>query len=337
MAWKNQILTLVMAILLVLATTGAVGAAVATRVLTDVYVLPVAELQTTKTVPDIIEIENDLILVRLLPNRGRIVSDYVMKAPELPVYYRQYRPDPMVLPGALHSVEFGGYYLSVPWNTRDRQPFDLEYKIVKDTPEVAEVLLYGRDMFTKTLTEALVRVVEGSSVVEIAVTITNTSTRREAVFDLSDYAVFYPVGEDTRLLLPVSGLSVLESLEGWLGEPGTRLAWPEGWSEWRALERFVSLRSTEAPLVPAVGMLYPDRSLAFIQTWEPADLFQTVGFWTWGNDYAYHPGADAYFVVSGLTEGVTLAPEESLSFTVRMSALSGVEGDASLDELIQLA
>ena len=80
------------------------------NIVKDVYVLPVAELASTKTYPDIVEVENDFIKLELLPNRGRAIARLLDKTTNLSFFYNSYKPDPMVLPGGLHSVEFGGCY-----------------------------------------------------------------------------------------------------------------------------------------------------------------------------------------------------------------------------------
>ena len=112
------------------------------NIVKGVYVLPVAELASTKTYPDIIEVENDDIKLEVLPNRGRAIARLIDKATKLSFFYNNYKPEPMVLPGGLHSVEFGGCYFSLPWNTRDRQPFDLLFEIVQTDSQSAAEYLY---------------------------------------------------------------------------------------------------------------------------------------------------------------------------------------------------
>ncbi len=311
-----------------------------TEVLEGVYVLPVAELATTRTEPDIIEIENDLITIRVLPNRGRLLSSYILKDGEVPYLYQNYRPGPMVLPGGLHVVEFGGYFLSVPWNTRDRQPYDLEYEITRAEEELAEVYLWGSDMFLRTLTEAWVRVRENSPLVEIEVLITNTSGRREAEFDLSDFTVF-DTGVDAtgeQLLIPAAEAEILQSLEGWLGDEGDVLPWPDSLDRWTDIEKFIRLRAVTDPDIPAIGIYHPGEKAAMVKFWNSSDLFMGAEWWTWGVEFEDQRGADSYISLSSTSSTITLAPEESIGFTVYFAGFSDVDEDgAYLESLYQRA
>ncbi|HOS19048.1 MAG TPA: hypothetical protein PK438_07150, partial [Clostridia bacterium] len=88
---------------------------------------------------------NDLIAIDLIPNRGRILSNFMLTDKQQSYLYQKFVPDPMVLPGGLHTVEFGGYYFSLPWNTRDRQPFDLQFEILNSTDDLGEIFLSGKD------------------------------------------------------------------------------------------------------------------------------------------------------------------------------------------------
>ena len=81
-------------------------------------------------------------------------------------FFTDFRPEPMILPGGLHSVEFGGYYFSLPWNTRDRQPYDLFFEVKQSGTNISEVYMSGKDMFKRTLTECWIRVRSASPVVE---------------------------------------------------------------------------------------------------------------------------------------------------------------------------
>ena len=62
------------------------------------YVLPVAELVSTKTYPEIIELENELIKIQLLPNRGRVIASYALKSKNWGFFFTDFKPEPMVLP-----------------------------------------------------------------------------------------------------------------------------------------------------------------------------------------------------------------------------------------------
>ncbi|MEM4676138.1 MAG: hypothetical protein QXM12_07610 [Nitrososphaerota archaeon] len=310
-------------------------AGVSIRVSEDVYVLPVAELATTKTHPEIVKLENDLIEVTLIPNRGRILSSYSLKdkkeKPES-FLYRNFVPKPMVLPDGLHVVEFGGYYLSLPWNDRDRQPFDLSFTL-NQRNDLAEVFLSGRDMLRRTLTECWVRIRDRSPIVEIEVKITNLSKKelRNAAF--KDFTVL-DASDGCFLVLPVRVVKVVESRNNWLGESDTLLNWPATFASWSSIKDYVRFVAKDLPLLPGMALIYPDQSIAFVKWWEPEEIFSGFEVWSWGQSWVNEPGADAYIVVSNVLDNLTLKPQEGISFKVYFTALKNASRDTSLQELL---
>jgi hypothetical protein len=314
------------------------SAEVRVRVKDDVYVLPVAELASTKTYPELIEFENDAVIVQLLPNRGRVLSSYTVKAGGLSPLYSELQPNPMVLPGGLHRVEFGGYYLSLPWNTRDRQPYDLAFEITESGPDQAEVYLSGRDMFKRTLTECWVRIVDGSPVIEVALSVTNTSSRKPREIDFNDFLVFSvntDGREDAKILLPVDEVIVEQSTDDWLGSPGDKIPWTSRTGSWRNMKQYFNVRASGGLELPCISVLYPQSRAAFVKFWGESDLFENVQVWSWGGSYHETEGADAYLVASAGTAPFTLQPEEAVSFTFFLTALTGVRDDSSLQDLYQ--
>lgn len=311
---------------------------IAVQVKEDIYVLPVAELASTKTYPDIIEIENEKIIVQILPNRGRVLSNYTLKSKGSSLLYQELQPKPMLLPGGLHSVEFGGYYLSLPWNTRDRQPFDLDFEITESGPERAEVYLTGKDMFKRTLTECWVRISEGSPVVEVEIRITNTSSRKPREIDFSDFWVV-SVGpdsqEDANVLLPVDAVIVEQSTDNWLGSTGTPLQWTSEAGSWENMRQFFEVRTDGELKTPCVSILYPRSRTAFMKFWESDTLFENIRLRSWGRTYKKIAGAAAYLVVSTGTNPFTLQPEESVSFTLYMTAVTGIRESSSLQDIYE--
>jgi hypothetical protein len=305
-----------------------------------VYVLPVAELASTKTYPQIIEIENELIKVELLPNRGRVIASYELKSKNWKFFHTDFEPEPMVLPGGLHSVEFGGYYFSLPWNTRDRQPFDLSFEVIQSDRDISEVYMSGKDMFKKTLTECWVRIRDKSPVVELEVKITNTSSKKPREIDFKDYAILSVDQESnmgSSLLLPVDSVKIERSKKNWLGTEGSTLKWTMNQSSWKNMEEFFHIHTAENFMLPCTGVFYPKISSAFVKLWEP-DLFFTKGeVWSWGKSYKIEEGADAYYVVSSSTDILLLQPKEYLSFTVYMTALENVGEEDTLAVLYKKA
>jgi len=315
-----------------------VSSKVALQILEDVYVLPVAELATTKTHPEIIKIENEFIEITLIPNRGRIVASYALKkgGEKIPLLYSELNPSPMVLPGGLHTVEFGGYYLSLPWNERDRQPFDLSFEVKQNTENLAEIYLSGRDLFKKTLTECWIRIRNNSPLVETAIKITNSSKRKEITVDFKDFTIVNSMSE-CRWLLPVEKVEVLESEDNWLGEPETLLTSLNEINEWNKAKKYFRI-STQDPLsLPVAAFLYPTKDIAFIKLWEPIDFFTKAEIWSWGKSYAEQSGAGPYVVLSNISEGLNLKPQEEISFKVYLIALDQIPQKEQLEALFEKA
>lgn len=71
---KKSIVVVLIMMGLVMGTFSTAQSKVSINVTEDQYVLPVAELASTKTNPEIIHMSNDLIAIDLIPNRGRILS-----------------------------------------------------------------------------------------------------------------------------------------------------------------------------------------------------------------------------------------------------------------------
>lgn len=310
-----------------------VWAKVSVTILKDVYVLPVAELATTKTHPEVIKVENDVIEMTLVPNRGRILSSYLLKGdPSLSFLYQNFVPKPMVLPGGLHVVEFGGYYLSLPWNDRDRQPLDLSFALTHQEEGFAEAFLAGRDMFRKTLTECWVRIKEKSPVVEIEIVVTNLSKRETKTLPFKDFAVL-GVSDDCFLALPVAAVKVMESRNDWFGEPGKMLNWSKDVTGWGNMKDYVRFTAEEDLALPCVALVYPEKSIAFVKWWEPRETFTGFEVWSWGQSWTDEPGADAYIVVSSFLKDLVLEPQEQVSFKIYFAALEGISQGIPLQEL----
>ena len=160
--------------------------------------------------------------------------------------YQKFVPDPMVLPGSLHTVEFGGYYFSLPWNTRDRQPFDLQFEILNSTDDLGEIFLSGKDMFQKTLTEVWVRMKKASPVVEIETKITNTSKKTPKDLEFRDFTVFYihdNKNSNEKIILPVDKIKLIESKNDWAGLKESLFGWPESFSQWKMINDYLVFQS----------------------------------------------------------------------------------------------
>ncbi|MGQ9472979.1 MAG: hypothetical protein ACUVQZ_09405 [Candidatus Caldatribacteriaceae bacterium] len=331
---KKKVLLVLSVILFIMYSFSTGWTKVSVKVLQDVYVLPVAELASTKTHPEIVRIENDIIEITIVPNRGRILSSYLLKGKEpIPLIYCNFVPKPMVLPAGLHIVEFGGYYLSLPWNDRDRQPFDLSFVLTCEEENFAEIFLSGKDMFKKTLTECWVRVKENSPVVEIEARITNLSKRETRILPFKDFVVV-DAKSGCLLALPTETIKVIESRGGWLGEPGKTVNWPTTFTDWDGMKDYLRFKTGDSLALPCVAVMYPDKGAAFIKWWEPEGFFSGLEVWSWGQSWVKEPGADAYVVISSIQDDLVLEPQEQVSFRVYFAVLKDVSKETPLQELV---
>lgn len=334
---KNRMPPLIVALLFGLNFMKVGIAEVRTNVRSDVYVLPVAELASTKTYPDIVEVENDYLRVDVLPNRGRAVARLIDKTTNLSFFYENFKPDPMVLPGGLHSVEFGGYYLSLPWNTRDRQPFDLLFEVAKNGAGGATVYLSGKDMFKKTSTECWIRLADKSAVLGMEVKITNTSGKTAVKTPFKDFKILSSGADDVSLLLPVESVEIVNSRDEWLGKAGASVVYADTMKNWGHVKDYVDFQTKEDLKVPAVAMVYPSLRAALVSFWEPAPFFNRIGVWSWGKNYEAEEGADAYFAVSSIKDELALQPKESATFKIYFVPLSNVSTTDTVASLYEKA
>lgn len=324
-------------VLLLLAAASEAWGQTSVATSSDHYVLPVAELATTKTYPDLITIANGVLEAQLLPNRGRILSALGPGGSGASVLYQDFDPDPIRVSTGLDRVEFGGYYLSIPWNIRDRQPYDLGYRVVAAGPDRAEVELSGTDILKRLSGLATVIVRSGLPVVEVRVAVKNeTATRTASEPEFRDTALFAATS-GARLLLPASSVAILDSAGGWAGENGAVVAWSSAFGQWDTIPgRYLARVPVEAGL-PCYALLYPSLRLAVLKTWSGGDYFDRVEVEAHGPTYAKTPGIGPYFRVSCVKNGLTLEPQAVSAFRSTFVLLTGVEPGATLADLYQRA
>jgi len=298
------------------------------NILKDVYVLPAAELVATKTYPDIVEMENKYIKVSLLPNRGRLIFDYLFKPTGHTQIYTSTKPSPTMTPAG-YIVEFGGYYLSIPWNPRARQPYDLEYKIVEETPQKAKVYIWGKDPLKRLLLESWLSIEADSSLVEVKVKITNKSKRKWKI-NLSDYLVIAPGGElggNSFFLLPTSEVVIGKSEKEWMGKEGSTISWPQpSWIKWDKFEKSGSFSIAKDKMQGSfAGISNLDTGDTFLKFWEPADFFDQLKIWSWGKEYEKVKGGTPTVNFENKKEKFVLAPGEEVNFNVYFYALRAIQ------------
>ncbi len=296
-------------------------------ILKDVYILPAAELQTTKTHPDVIEIANEYLKFWLVPNRGRLVFDYFFKPTEHTQIYNDTRPSPTMTPAG-YIVEFGGYYLSVPWNSRARQPYDLDYKIVDETPAKAEVYLWGKDLLKHILMESWITVGQSSSLIAIKIRLTNRGKRKWNI-KFSDYAVIAPGGALTPnsvFVIPTSKVKIAKSENEWMGDEESVVNWPQNWSNWGKFKQAGSFSTeTDDMSGPFAGMINHDSGDTFIKLWEPAHFFDELEIWSWGASYETVKNGTPTVNFETKKRIFSLSPDQSVELFTYFYALKDME------------
>jgi len=300
---------------------------VSATILTDEYIMPVAELITTKTYPDIIMIENKYIKISAIPNRGRLIFDYLFKPTGNSELYRNTKPSP-VKTATDYVVEFGGYYLSLPWNPRDRQPYDLEYKLIKEGPDIVEVYMWAEDPMNLASVEVWVIVEKDSSLVQLKTRISN-KTEEDMNIELKDYAVVAPGGgitDNSSFIIPTSEVTIEQSKDNWMGVRGDIISWPPTWSKWGSFEHFGSFNiQTDKMMGPFVAINNHDTGDTLVKLWEPADFFDGIHVWSWGKDYTDIKGAEPTANFENYTGSISIPLDKSIDFITYFYALRDMQ------------
>lgn len=300
---------------------------VSATILTDEYIMPAAELKTTKTYPDIIMIENKYIKVSAIPNRGRLVFDYLFKPTGNSQLYRNAKPH-SVKTATDYVVEFGGYYLSLPWNPRARQPYDLEYRLIKEGPDIVEVYMWGEDPINSAFVEVWVTIEKDSSLVQLKTRISN-KTEEDMNIELSDYAVVAPGGgitDNSSFIIPTSEVTIEQSKDNWMGAKGDVISWPPAWSKWGSFEHFGSFNiQTDKMMEPFVAINNHDTGDTLVKLWEPADFFDGIHVWSWGKDYTDIKGAEPTANFENYTGSISIPLDKSIDFITYFYALRDMQ------------
>jgi len=300
---------------------------VSATILTDEYIMPAAELETTKTYPDIIMIENKYIKISVVPNRGRLVFDYLFKPTGNSELYRNANPSPVKVTTD-YVVEFGGYYLSLPWNPRARQPYDLEYKLIEKGPDITEVYMWGEDPMNSAFVEVWVTVEKDSSLVQLKTRISN-KTEEDMNIELSDYAVVAPGGgltDNSKFIIPASEVTIEQSEDNWMGAKGDVISWPPIWSKWVSFGHFglfnIQIDKMNGPFI---AINNHDTGDTLVKHWEPADFFDGLRVWSWGKDYADTRGAEPTANFENYTGIISIPLGESIDLLTHFYTLKDMQ------------
>lgn len=309
------------ALLISLTMSGQMANGVAITVAKDIYVQPVAEFRGSGGYPDIITIENEFLKVTSIPKRGRIIHDIVFKDSGNSQVFAATSNLPLETKNG-YLTELGGFYTSLPWNPRDNQPYDLDYEIVTQTPEAARIKAWGIDFDTKLRTEYVLTLKRGEQSVHLEVTVVNDTEKEYAKPFLSEITL-KPGGElmsgETHLSAGVSRVTVLESSDNWLGDPGTLIPWTKAAQPWGSLPGFGRFRLAGSDMQSQlIGAFDPQANEYIVLRWGGEIAFDAVEVWAWGPNYTDTLGAYPGFHIRNIASGFKLAPGEKRSFTLQI-------------------
>jgi len=296
-------------------------------ILTDEYIMPAAELETTKTYPDIIILENKYIEISIVPNRGRLIFNYLFKPTDNTEFFSNKNPSPMKITTD-YIVEFGGYYLSLPWNPRARQSYDLEYEIIEKGPDITKVYLCGEDPMNSAFVEVWVTVERDSSLVQLKTKISNR-TKEDMNIELSDYAIVAPGGgltDNSHFIIPTSEIIIEQSKDNWMGMAGDVISWPSAWSKWADFEQFGSFNIKMDKMTEAfVAINNSDTGDTLIKLWDPVDFFDGLRVWAWGKNYKDTKGAEPTANLENYTGVIAIPAGESIDFNTYFYTLKDMQ------------
>lgn len=288
----------------------------------DQYVAPAAELASTKDNPDFITLENSVLKVTSLPNRGRLIFDYYYKPADVSLVHNETSPMPLEMDDSLF-LEFGGYYTSYPWNQRANQPYDLEYEVREDSSTGCSVVIFksGDDFALDFASELKIKPEVPKVYMEIEL---SNHTEKEQEIDWNDSLVISggeDMGTGAELVLPggTDKVTINQSTSGWMGEKGEELSWPQPWKKWENFENqgkfSVDLEKVDGTSIKAY---YPEQDLEFVKEWSSDDIFKELQVLSWGPSYDETLGAYQGFLVSNSKPNLTIKPGESKTFQVTL-------------------
>lgn len=294
------------------------------RITNDEHIAVAAELASTTGYPDVIELENSLVKVSLVPNRGRLLFGYFYKPSGHQQLYSDTGPLPLRV-GKDYMIEFGGYYLSHPWNERANQPYDLDYEVLNGSPEECGVRVFPFDVWLQDNTtplEAVVKLKRGDPTVYVRIKIQNVGSE-DVTFDFFDRAIITAGGDptqNTEVILPtaVREVSIGESKGGWLGEEGSVVPWPQPWSRWGAFSDKASFSVDLASIEERSLSIYnPESKETFTKEWSPEAPYNRLEVLSWGPSFEDEMGAYPGFGIMGIAEDVLIPAGGAVEFEVR--------------------
>ncbi len=290
----------------------------------DIHMAPAAELATTKGYPDIVTLENSLIQVSSVPNRGRLIFDYVHKSTGHSEFYTNTSPMP-IKDDRGYFLEFGGYYASHPWNARSNQPYDLEYDIVKETPEECAIRIHKKDPETAIGLECVIAVRKNDPSVYLEIKLINSSDKDQTIdfFDRAVVSSGEEMNDKTRVVLPqgIDAVTIGKSADGWMGGEGEGVSWPQPWQEWGAFKGEGHFHVNLTKAKEFILKVYdPESKESFAKEWSAEAPYQKVEISSWGPAYEDTFGAYPGFTVTTIVERLLIPSGESKRFELKFYA-----------------
>ena len=288
----------------------------------DVDVAPAAELATTKGRPDIVTLENSVIRVSSIPNRGRLIFDYVYKPTGRSYLYNKTSPMPTTTDKG-YFMEFGGCYVSHPWNAGANQPHDLEYEVTRKSPEECAIRIHKKDPETAIGLEAVISVKKKDPAVYVEIKLVNAG-KKDRTIDFFDRAVVSTgekMNRETRVVLPegVDAVTVGRNADGWMGSEGKALPWPQPWRQWGEFKnegRFHADLTRAKKRVLAVHD--PKAKESFVKEWSEETPFRKVEISSFGPAWEDTFGAYPGFTVTTTAEKLVIPAGGSKRFEIKL-------------------
>jgi hypothetical protein len=311
----NYLLALITAVIVVIMILPSVLADVKLSIRNDQYVFPPSEFAGTEAYPDIITIENDNVILEILPNRGITIWRLHSKLTGNENLY--FNPSPLPykdeISGAYY-IEFGGYYPLYPWNKRDNQPLMTKYEITEESPNKITVYLHGEEIETGAKIEQWVTLEEKTSIIKIKTKISNISGKTLS-FKFGKRLVASVGGqltEGTYFELPVNEIKIIKSNNNWMGQPGEVKSWPQPWSLWKNFED-VGIYSAELKK-SFFTIINKDTGDSLIKTWMPIDFYKNIVVRGWGHKFSEAGFNIPIAYLQSETEELSLPPNGAVDF-----------------------
>jgi len=277
------------------------------KVINDWYFQSMTEMAGEKLYPDVIIIENDVLQVLSVPNRGRLLFDIIHKITGNSQLASNRTPLPLKFRG-VYTFEFGGVYSTFPWHKRDNTPLPLETGEPTDH-EMCVRLMWVVDPETSIQMIATLELSPTDPEVTLNIDLYNPWDR-DQVIDIGLVVAARPGGKgssDLEVRIPTSTARIGDNEGGWMGEKGTETPWPMPWSRWGnfiypgAFYFDVSKAET-----PEIVVYNPVSKESLHIKWEFEDPWTTCEIFSWGPNYSKVMGAYDGFRIELKAEGLSI-------------------------------